>query len=156
MPPRETPGGRARAGRHPLLKGGLAAVGMASVYAVLVTLAQGSWRDALVLFAQDLPLTAPIALGFGAQVALYVRLRGLEKSGGRIVAASGGASAASMAACCAHRVADLLPLVGVSAAASLLAAYRTPLLAIGIAANAAGIAIMVRRAIAAKRRLRVT
>jgi len=121
---------------------------MASIYLVVVTLAQG-WRDAIALFRQDLPLTAPIIAGFGTQVGLYVHLRGLmrtrQRASGAMVGASGGTSAASMVACCAHRVADLLPVVGASAAASFLAAYKTPLLAIGLATNLVGVAIMLRK-----------
>ncbi len=141
---------------RPLLLGGLAALGMASIYVVVVTLAQG-WRDAVVLFTQDLPLTAPIAMGFGTQIGLYVHLRGLvrrrPRATGAMVGATGGTSAASMVACCAHRVADLLPVLGASAVASFLAAYKVPFMAIGLAMNVVGVAILLGRITRLRRQL---
>lgn len=41
------------------------------------------------------------------------------------VATSGGVSAGSMAACCAHHLADFLPLLGLSGLAAYLASYQT-------------------------------
>ena len=49
-----------------------------------------------------------------------------------------------MLACCAHHVADLLPLLGLSAAASFLAAYKIPFMLAGLAMNAIGIVIILR------------
>jgi hypothetical protein len=50
-----------------------------------------------------------------------------------------------MLACCAHHLVDLLPLVGLSAAAVFLNAYRTPLFLLGIAMNVFGIVVIGRR-----------
>jgi len=58
--------------------------------------------------------------------------------------AGGGTSTVAMVACCAHHVADLLPLLGLSAAASFLAAYKIPFMLIGLAMNVAGIAVILR------------
>ncbi len=49
-----------------------------------------------------------------------------------------------MVACCAHHVADVLPLLGLSAAASFLAAYQIPFMLIGLAMNLIGIVVIVR------------
>ena len=89
-----------------------------------------------------------IALGFGTQVGLFVELRRLDRhhrAGVAVTAASTGTSGAAMLACCAHHVVDLLPLVGLSAAAVFLDAYRTPLLLAGIGMNALGIAVIGRQ-----------
>lgn len=48
-----------------------------------------------------------------------------------------------MIACCVHHVTDLLPVVGIGLAATLLTAWKTPLMALGLATNLAGIAAMV-------------
>ena len=53
----------------------------------------------------------------------------------------------AMVACCAHRVADLLPFLGLSAAAGFLAAYKTPFMIIGLAVSLAGIFLISRRII---------
>ena len=53
-----------------------------------------------------------------------------------------GVSSLAMAACCAHRVADLLPFVGLSAAATVLASWKEPLLWLAVFSNAVGVAIL--------------
>jgi len=58
--------------------------------------------------------------------------------------AGGGTSTAAMVACCLHHVADLLPLLGLSAAASFLAAYKIPFMLVGLAMNGVGIVVIVR------------
>jgi hypothetical protein len=60
-----------------------------------------------------------------------------------LTGASGGTSAAAMVACCAHRVADLLPLLGLSAAAGIIGAWRVPLLIVGLVFNLVGIGVIL-------------
>jgi hypothetical protein len=48
-----------------------------------------------------------------------------------------------MLACCAHHLADILPIVGLSGAAIFLNAYKTPLLWLGILMNLAGVAYLI-------------
>ena len=56
-----------------------------------------------------------------------------------------------MLACCARNLEDLLPLVWLSAAAVLLAAYRTPVLLLGIGLDVPGIAAIGRQLVQAAR-----
>ena len=49
----------------------------------------------------------------------------------------------AMLACCAHHLADILPIVGVSGAAIFLNAYKTPLLWLGVVMNLAGVAYLI-------------
>jgi hypothetical protein len=80
------------------------------------------------------------------EVALLVTLR--ERQRARAVAAAGtgaGASVVGMLACCAHHIADIAPLVGVNLAATFLATYRVPFMAVGIAVNVVAIGITVRK-----------
>ena len=49
-----------------------------------------------------------------------------------------------MVACCAHHLADLLPLVGATGAAAFLTDYRDLFMSSGIAVNAVGIAVAAR------------
>ena len=52
-----------------------------------------------------------------------------------------------MGACCAHHVADALPLLGLSAAAVFLNDYRLAVMSLGLAMNALGVVILARLAL---------
>jgi hypothetical protein len=79
-------------------------------------------------------------LGFGTQVGLftYARLRHATV-GSAALAGSGSTSAVSMVACCAHRLVDLLPFLGIAAFATIVARYQTSLFAVGLVSNILGI-----------------
>ena len=51
---------------------------------------------------------------------------------------SGGAGVGSMAACCAHHVTDVLPLVGLAGAGLFLSTYQGLFLLLGVLSNAVG------------------
>jgi hypothetical protein len=57
--------------------------------------------------------------------------------------ASGSASATAMVACCIHHVTDVLPILGLSAAASFLTRYQRPFMLIGLVMNIIGIIVML-------------
>lgn len=50
-----------------------------------------------------------------------------------------------MVACCAHHIANLAPIIGLSGAALSLTTYRTPIMLFGIVINAWGVFIAARR-----------
>jgi hypothetical protein len=87
---------------------------------------------------------APLVVGFSLQVGLFVYARGAARVGGARahahgLVASGGATTASMVACCAHHLADVLPVIGLAGAATLLATYQGVLLLVGVLSNLVGI-----------------
>ena len=128
--------------QRPIAFGLLAVLGLLSFYLGIITLAQG-WSHAVEQLADDRWFIGAIVLGFGTQVGLFTYLRArhaLAGAGG--VAASTGTSTAAMLACCAHHLADILPIVGISGAAIFLNAYKTPLLWLGIVLNLAGLAYL--------------
>lgn len=134
-----------RALRRPIVFGLLAILGLLTFYLGIITLAQG-WAHALEQLADDRFFIGAIGAGFGTQIGLYTYLRGLHAhatSGG--VAASTGTSTTAMLACCAHHLADILPIVGLSGAAIFLNAYKTPLLWLGIAMNLIGVVYLLRK-----------
>ncbi|NOH04987.1 MAG: hypothetical protein HND47_24935 [Chloroflexi bacterium] len=95
-------------------------------------------------------MSSPIILGFGIQAALYSILRfrlfiPVTSTGhaGSMIGASGGTSATAMVACCIHHVTDVLPILGLSAAASFLTRYQRPFMLIGLAMNLIGIGVML-------------
>jgi len=143
--------------RLPILMGFVGTAALFALYMTIVTVAQG-WQHAIELFGQDAWLVLPIMSGFGVQVGLYTYLRSMLRRGSRsskvMMGAGGGTSTAAMVACCAHHVADLLPLLGLSAAASFLAAYKIPFMLIGLAMNLIGIVVILRTIRAEQRHLR--
>lgn len=127
----------------------LGSVFIASFYLGILTWAQG-WDYASSQFARDRWYVIPIILGFGVQAALYSILRfrlfiPVASTGyaGSMMGASGGTSATAMVACCIHHVTDVLPILGLSAAASFLTRYQRPFMLIGLAMNLIGIGVML-------------
>lgn len=132
------------------LGAGLALLGL---YVAIISLAQGV-DHALEQLATDVAFVGLIAAGFGTQVALFLELRAVDRRhrvAAAVTAAGTGTSAAAMLACCAHHLADLLPLVGLSGAAVFLNAYKTPLLVLGIGMNLVGILVIGRQLRTARR-----
>lgn len=133
-----------------LLAAGLAGAALlAGVYVAVVGLVQGL-DHALGLMTGDWYCVVPIVLGFGVQVGLYAYARGSLRhqygtKGTKALAGAGtGTSTVAMVACCAHHLADVLPIVGLTGVAIFLNDYRGPFLALGIISNGAGIALMLR------------
>jgi hypothetical protein len=123
----------------------VAASALLGFYLGLITLAQG-WTHALDQLAEDRWFIGAITVGFGTQVGLFSYLRGLRARaamGG--LAASTGTSTTAMLACCAHHLAEVLPVLGLSGAAIVLDLYKTPLVWVGIAMNLAGIVYLLRQ-----------
>jgi hypothetical protein len=120
------------------------AAALLGVYLGIISLAQG-FEHALAQLAADAPFVGLIAAGFGIQIALFAELRTVDRhhrAAAAVTAAGTGTSSAAMLACCAHHLVDLLPLVGLSAAAVFLNAYRTPLFLVGIGMNVIGIIVI--------------
>lgn len=123
------------------------------LYLAIISLAQGV-DHALTQLAADALFVGLIAIGFGTQVALFAELRAVDRhhrAAAAVTAAGTGTSTAAMLACCAHHLVDLLPLVGLSAAAVFLNAYKTPLFLVGIAMNLIGIVVIARQLQRARR-----
>lgn len=129
---------------------------LTGLYLGIVSLAE-SPAHALDLFWDDKAFVIPIILGFGTQVGLFTFLKkGLflplhapaanaaVPAAGATTAAGGGMSTVAMVACCAHHVADVLPLVGLTAAATFLANWKIPFMVVGLLTNLIGIAFMLR------------
>lgn len=127
--------------------GMLGALALVGLYLGIVTWAQGS-EHALELLWGDRLFVGLIGAGFGTQVGLFTYVRLLQRALARESVALAGAGTAtssiSMIACCAHHVAEVLPILGLSGLAVFLVEARTPLMLLGLATNAIGIAVMLR------------
>ncbi|MBE3577557.1 MAG: hypothetical protein IMX00_07675 [Limnochordales bacterium] len=80
----------------------------------------------------------------GVPERLYLRrLHQSRRMHSAVTAGSTGVSATAMLACCAHHLADLLPILGLSAGAAFVNEIKTPLAFVGLAVNLGGIAFML-------------
>ncbi|UCG95964.1 MAG: hypothetical protein JSW31_09980 [Burkholderiales bacterium] len=130
---------------HPTLRASLAGlaatVALLALYFGLLTLVS-DWQFTREQFAEFWPYLLTLAGGFGVQIALYFYLRHLvsgARAHGKVVAASGTASTAAMVSCCTHYLVNLLPILGATGLAALVAQYQIELFWVGIGFNAAGI-----------------
>lgn len=113
-----------------------------------------SWAEspehAVQLFWDERWIIIPIILGFGVQAALYTILKKrlfipVSSTGpsGAMIGAGGATSTVAMVACCAHHVTDVLPILGLTAAATFLAEYQTAFMLVGLGTTLAGIIVML-------------
>lgn len=132
---------------RPPVAGAAAAVGLAAAYSLIIALAFRSWSHLVAQWRADAVLLALVATGFGIQVGLYRHVRQVVRGGGGIAAVSAGGTASStaaMVACCLHHLSDVVPFVGLAGAAAFLTAYKVPVIAVSLGANAIGIALLAR------------
>ncbi|KAF0112020.1 MAG: hypothetical protein FD147_534 [Chloroflexi bacterium] len=138
----------------PLGAGTLGALFLFAVYFGIVSWAE-SPKHAIEFFWQDRWIVIPIILGFGVQVALYVILKlRLFLQAGYIspdlplpatasIGTSSATSTIAMVACCVHHVTDVLPILGLTAAATFLAKYRQLFMVVGLGTTFLGIGYML-------------
>ncbi len=120
-------------------------------YLTLITLTS-DWYNARLEFKEYWPWILALAAGLGLQVALFSMARAWQrgqslKTARYSLAASGGLSTTAMAACCAHYLAAVLPLLGLpflSATVAGLAEYQTYFFFVGVLSNLLGIGFMLR------------
>lgn len=130
-----------------------AAVLLLGAYFGILSLVSG-WAFAADQFAAFWYFVVPLAVGFGIQVGLFVRLRevvGAARRSGVVVAASGTTSTAAMISCCAHYLATVAPVLGATGLVAFAAQFQVELFWLGLLFNAAGIAYVGSRLINASR-----
>ncbi len=125
------------------------AVFLTALYFGIVSWAENP-QHALELFWEERWIVIPIILGFGVQIALYTILRKRlfvpvmdTGSSGALTGASGTTSTLAMVACCAHHVTDVLPILGLTAAATFMANYQTAFMLVGLGTTLVGITVML-------------
>ena len=113
-----------------------------------------AWAEGFIvaraLFLSDPKLIFPIVLAFGIQAALFAVLRfqlfvpsTASIHSGALLGASGTTSTVAMLACCIHHVADLLPILGLTAASFFMLRFRYEFLWVSLAMSLLGITIML-------------
>jgi len=133
----------------PLGAGLAGALLLTALYFGIVSWAE-SPKHALDQFWLDRWIIFPIIAGFGVQAALFAILKlrlfapvSAVGSSGGLMGAGGASSTLAMVACCAHHVTDVLPILGLTAAAAFLAEYRIPFMLVGLGTNLLGIIVML-------------
>jgi D-proline reductase (dithiol) PrdB len=135
--------------KRPVLWGTAASLSLLTIYFLILSLAE-SFSHSIVQFKELWYWIALLVSGFGIQAGLYTYIRGmmkLRKDSGiatSSVAAAGGLSTTSMAACCAHHIADVLPILGISAAVVFLNQFQNLFLTVGVLSNLIGINLMLK------------
>ena len=113
-----------------------------AAYFTVLTLVSGL-KFTVSQFSEFWYYVLPLAVGFGLQVALFVRLRQLLHQSGdarTVMAMSGTTSTAAMISCCAHYLVNVAPVLGATGLVTFAAQYQVEFFWVGLAFNAAGIA----------------
>jgi len=133
----------------PLTTGLVGALFLTGLYFGIVSWAE-SPQHAVELFWDDRWIVLPIILGFGVQVGLYTILKkrlfvpeATTGPSGPLMGAGGTTSTIAMVACCAHHVTDVMPILGLTAAAAFLAQYRIAFMLVGLGTTLIGIVVML-------------
>ncbi|MCK9211779.1 MAG: hypothetical protein WC798_03485 [Candidatus Paceibacterota bacterium] len=127
----------------PILYGALASAILLGVYFAVLTLVSG-WGYTLSQFATYWYFIVSLAVGFGIQIGLYSYLKHLVRTssmvmGGKTVAVTGTTSTLAMISCCAHYLVNIIPILGIAGALTVIAQYQTEIFWVGITFNVFGI-----------------
>lgn len=131
--------------------GTLASLILLTAYFTILSLVSGL-SFAKYQFSQFWYFVVALAVGFGIQVGLYTYLKTIvKKMSPRVVAATGVASTAAMITCCAHYLANILPVLGVIGVITFVSQYQTELFWVGLVFNFAGIVYMTNKVVKARK-----
>lgn len=131
---------------------GLAAfLTLVGVYFIAVGAISGE-SFAIKQFSRYWYFLVTLAFGFGIQIGLYNYLRQAIKQhnmagAGKAVAVTGTTSTLAMISCCAHYLANIIPILGVAGALSVVAQYQVQFFWVGLLFNLFGIVYIIRKVI---------
>lgn len=133
--------------RKAVLYGLLGSLALLGFYFLVMGLGSRSLAFAISELVRFKYWVSTLVLGFGMQIGLFSYLKSCQKSAGVGGAAAGSTvtSTVAMVACCAHHLTDILPIIGLSVAATFLTKYQVWFLALGVTSNVFGIALMAKR-----------
>ena len=127
----------------------LASLILLFVYGAVVSAVSGT-AFALDQFKQFWYFIVSLAAGFGIQIGLYSYLRQEihamhMRAPGRTVAVTGTTSTIAMISCCAHYLANIVPILGIAGALSIVGQYQKELFWVGLVFNMGGIAYIAKK-----------
>lgn len=124
--------------------------GLSAFYFILLLVITQDLVHPISQFKLLQPWMSLLIMGFGIQLGLFwLMKKGIQfslqekKDANFTTGTSTAVSSMAMVACCAHHLVDILPILGLSAAALFLSEYQEQLLIIGVMANMAGITMML-------------
>lgn len=140
-----------------LLKGFVATASLLLVYFAIVSTISG-FKFALSQFGSYWYFLISLAVGFGIQIGLYSYLKQLVRNStmampGKTVAVTGTTSTLAMISCCAHYLVNIVPILGIAGALSVIAAYQVQIFWIGLAFNIFGILFISNKVIKFKKHI---
>ncbi|MDP3956514.1 MAG: hypothetical protein Q8P97_00780 [bacterium] len=140
-----------------LLKALAAMASLLLLYFVIVITVSG-FKFALSQFASYWYFLISLALGFGIQIGLYSYLKQLIKNssmvmGKKTVAMTGTTSTLAMISCCAHYLANIVPILGIAGALSIITQYQVKIFWVGLLFNAFGVVFISNKIIKFKKHL---
>lgn len=127
------------------------------LYFLIVSLVSG-FKFALSQFGSYWYFLISLAVGFGIQIGLYSYLKQLVKMGGatmggKTVAVTGTTSTLAMISCCAHYLVNIVPILGIAGALTIIAQYQIEIFWVGLTFNILGIAFISNKIIKFKKHL---
>ena len=131
---------------RPIIRGMISSFILLIVYFGVVTLISG-WDFAQSQFLQFRYFLVSLALGFGIQIGLYSYLQNLirDSSSRKILAVTGTTSTFAMISCCAHYLANIVPIIAIGGIAGFIGQYQIEFFWIGLVFNFGGIIYIVRK-----------
>jgi len=126
-----------------------------AIYFSVVGLISG-WSFALSQFSQFWYFIISLAIGFGIQIGLYYHLKQLVENkgvamGGKTVAVTGTTSTLAMISCCAHYLVNIIPILGIAGALSIVAQYQIEIFWVGLVFNLFGVVFIGNKIIKLKK-----
>ncbi len=127
-------------------------------YFSIVTAVSG-WQFAKAQFFAFWYFLVALAAGFGVQIGLYTYLKQEVKTinaaiSGKPLAVTGTTSTLAMISCCSHHLANIIPILGIAGALTIVAQYQIQLFWVGLAFNALGIAYIINKIIKFRKQTR--
>ncbi len=137
-----------------LIKALAAVTSLLFLYFAIVSAISG-FKFALSQFQRYWYFLSSLALGFGIQIGLYSYLKRLVENNnmGKTVAVTGTTSTLAMISCCAHYLANIVPILGIASGLSLIAVYQVQIFWIGLAFNIFGIAFISNKIVKFKKHI---
>lgn len=123
------------------------------LYFAALSLISG-WTFAKAQFFSFRYYIVSLAAGFGVQIGLYVYLKDLVMGrfgAGKVIGVTGSTSSFAMISCCTHYLANLLPVLGATGAATFVTQYQVQFFWVGLLFNLAGISYMVSKVVKASK-----
>lgn len=128
---------------NPYVVGIIGLLSMIAFYYALLWLITKDILHPFYYFVDKWFFLAPLFAGFAFQIYLFQKLRFIvHQNNARMAVASAGTSGLAMVACCAHHLADFLPILGFAGIATIMTKYQDWFLGAGALINVIGVIYM--------------